>query len=355
MQPAERERLVNRIVSGVVPIKVYFRGRLRTFYVAPLTRPQNLLVDDIYEDALGRAEVEGLYSEDDLLDWLVDGGLWDEAREAQRTGLPRDIEKLKMGVYEFRDKPKEREQTRAMLRTAQTKLLELECARHQHDHLTQSGFARQARTKARIAYGLRKGQDPVYPHGYRSSNSDLIQEAVSAWHHAQIVESQFRELARTGPWRGVWSCRATAPSLFGTPACDYTDEQQQLVAVSTLYENIAGHPEAPPDTVIEDDDMLDGWLLLEQKKTAKSKQEQDATAGMSDKVKNSQEVIRFVANREEAKAVYELNSPMARKTVQDRQRATAKGGVVQEADLPDQKRKIQMEFTRLQGQRNAAK
>ena len=44
-----------------------------------------------------------------------------------------------------------------------------------------------------------------------------------------------------------------------------------MVSFSRMYDGAYGSPECPPDKVIEDDDMFDGWLI-DQRRTREKEQ-----------------------------------------------------------------------------------
>jgi hypothetical protein len=337
---AERELLVARVVAGVVRATV--QG-VRVEFRRP-TRMERLLAEEAYEDAFQEACREGLLSDEELTLYLWEEGLWDDTREKSLREIPKDIEKLKVGLYEHRFNDKECEPIRHLLGKARAKWLELEQERHAHDHHSAAGYARTVRLQYLVGCSVHRAGTRLFPGtSFLDDATDFVGEAATAWCRAQLTESAFRELARTPPWRPLWQCR-DGDGLFGVPACDYTDEQQQLVAVSQLYDNVREHPECPPDSVIEDDDMFDGWLILERRKREGDRDRQDIEGSIKDpRIKNSQEVFRVVGSRKEAERVQNLNTPGARAVVAAREKAIREKGTLAEHELPDVKAKLALE------------
>lgn len=204
----------------------------------------------------------------------------------------------------------------------------------------------------RLAVSLYRGETRLFPdETWLEDREDFLTELLSAWQSEQLQEAQFRSLARSDAWRSVWQCRTGATSLFGLAACDYTDEQQQLVAVSQLFDNVREHPECPPDDVLADDDMLDGWLILERRKHKKSQDELDVEAGITSKeIRNSQEIYRVVNTKEQASRVRNLNSPQSQNIIDKRDKVIKAKGRVNEVELPDVKQRLQMERNRMASQ-----
>ena len=112
-----------------------------------------------------------------------------------------------------------------------------------------------------------------------------------------------------------------------------------------MYDNAYQSMECPPDEVIEDDDMFDGWLLTQKREREKGKNTQhvDKMKGISDK---AQEVFVFAHTREDADKVYDLNDEHSRAKLQQREKFIEQHGQVQAADLPDTKMELRMQAMR---------
>lgn len=340
----ERDLLVARIVSGTIPVCV---DGIR-YTVRHPDREERLRAEEVFQEAFEQGVREGMLDEEGLLEFLWEAGLWDESKEKALLEIPQDIEKLKVGLYEARFNEKEQAPIRKGLENARKRWLDLEYQRHSHDHTSCSGFARQARLRYRVAVCLYRGPTPVFTwNSYQQDSSGLLDEVIAQYTSLHLSEAQYRELARTSPWRPLWQCKDSAPSLFGTAAADYTDEQAQLVAVSQLYDNVREHPECPPESVLEDDDMFDGWLILERRKREGSRDQRDIESSIHDpRIKNAQEVIRVVGSKKEAQRVDNLNSPQTKAMLQKRWEAVRKQGQLAEQDLPEVKARMQLEKNR---------
>jgi hypothetical protein len=120
-----------------------------------------------------------------------------------------------------------------------------------------------------------------------------------------------------------------------------TDEQQNLIAWSKLYDNIHEHIEPPPSEVVEDDDLLDGWLILEQKKREKEQRER---AG-DDKGKRggAQEMFIPAETPEDAKRIEAMNEPGMAFIKRQRMATLKTQKVVSEQHMPDSKQQINVQ------------
>ena len=118
-------------------------------------------------------------------------------------------------------------------------------------------------------------------------------------------------------------------------------DQQGLIIWSNMYDNIQESLECPTEDVINDDDMLDGWFIIQRRKQesekAKSELEQRTN---NEKIANSDEILVMASNKKEANAVHnmnDINGDMIRK--QRINTVKRKGKAV---DLDFQDRKIEV-------------
>ena len=65
------------------------------------------------------------------------------------------------------------------------------------------------------------------------------------------------------------------------------------MAWSGLYDNVGESHEAPPDEIVEDDDALDGWLLVQKRERDRDRVKSQAENTIGEKNMNADEVIIF--------------------------------------------------------------
>ena len=94
-----------------------------------------------------------------------------------------------------------------------------------------------------------------------------------------------------------------------------------------MYDNVYESPESPNEKVLEDDDCLDGWFIVQKRKYEKGKKQKEVDDMITNpKIANSQEVFVVAKDNEAAQEIYGLNNPLARSTIQNRK------NVIDEAD-----------------------
>src|SRR5690606_2327455 len=118
-----------------------------------------------------------------------------------------------------------------------------------------------------------------------------------------LSASQIRRIARNDPWRSHYTLCKENP--FNKNVVDYSDEQRTHILFTKMYESAYEHPECPPEDVMNDDDLFDGWMIKERRKreSDKNAQEMDRRIGKSSKIKNSQEVFVMARDRDDAKKI----------------------------------------------------
>ena len=116
-----------------------------------------------------------------------------------------------------------------------------------------------------------------------------------------------------------------------------------------MYERIAEHPEAPPDRVLNDDDALDGWLIIQQRERDKK---QKKSVQLNDNQKDAQEIYIPANSLEEVQEINSMNEGMAKAIRQSRTKAIREKGEVAEQNLPDVRKSLKMELARLRAANN---
>ena len=94
----------------------------------------------------------------------------------------------------------------------------------------------------------------------------------------------------------------------------------------------------------EDDDMLDGWMILQQRKQEKDKlaRETDEVTN-NPKIKNSSELFVIANNQEHANNIYKLNDEFAKQVITQRTQALQTKGALLEQELPDVQQRLQIQ------------
>lgn len=146
-----------------------------------------------------------------------------------------------------------------------------------------------------------------------------------------VTGEQFRELARTDPWRGYWSiCKE---NVFGKCPTQLTEDQRILSGFSRMYDSIYESCDVPQDEIIDCDDALDGWMIKQKRERLKS-QNSKIIEKMTGNVKGD-EVFLIAKNKQHAKKINEMNDTSARIIKRQRESLVKRKGLAVDMEFAD--------------------
>ena len=270
-----------------------------TIYVNPMTIEQNVYAQRVFKRAYDEALLSGVLTRKEMLELLEEQEIWTKNEEGLLDKLSNKSEDLKLSIYNNFLRKQKRESARKELREVEKKQASLYEKKHSNDHLDCQGIA----TYARLNWVIEN--TTTYKDGTPYSFDEIDVTGILKRAGTDTLEpSDYRELARNEPWKSLWVMReaANAP-LFPNHVGDLelTNNQKGLIIWSQTYDNIQESLDCPSKDVIEDDDMLDGWFIVQGQKRDKEKSEQEfENSTQNEKIKNSPEVFIF-ANTERDK------------------------------------------------------
>lgn len=329
MQPFEREFLISRIAAG------YYRHK----GLKILSPNKDLLYEgcELYSEIYQKAKENGVLTDSQVLDFLIEQGLWDETETKRlEVDIPKYIENCKVELYQATLDKERREMAREYIKTAKKELVRIFGIRHSWDHLTCHGVASFAKWQFIIEKCTQKD-------GKQYDFSEIDQAKIlEVINNSQISESEFRELVRNEPWNSIWTAKKFVP-LFDRPAIELTEDQKRLISLSCLYDNVYSHQDCPSEEVIEDDDMLDGWLILKKRESQKDKAKNEILE-KAGKNANAEEVF-IVTDSENAGKVYDINDQYTSNIIKSRLHMVGEKGEVNYKDFLDVKQDMVIKMT----------
>lgn len=333
MEVWERNHHIARIVAG----QTRFRLGGESYYVRAPSRLQRCLAEEIFMEQLEEAESVGAYNEEQILDFLSTRKLFTEEDSNTLDVLRKNIEKLKIDLFEKRIRSNEASRIRVLLEKSKSEQERLMILRHSYDHITQVGIASSARQRYLLGCSVFQSDGTPYwedENGWLEPDP-ILDKLMFKINSFRLVEADYREIARSEPWHTIWNiqkhCRQ---ELFEGSAVDLTDEQKNLVIWSSVYSSIRDHPDDLDDEVIDDDDMLDGWMLIKKRQRDKNKLQSIANVG-NKKIREAAEQFRVVDTVEDARKVMGLNDDVVQHTIAQRMKLIKTKGVVSEVEMPD--------------------
>lgn len=346
MEQWERELHVARIINGKTRIRV--DGT--TLYVVTPTREQRLAAAEVYGESRRDAELAGALSDDELLSILITHRIWTPKDAEETKSLTKALEDLKVSLFENRLRSNAKFTIRGALRKTRDELLRLESLRHSLDYVTVNGLAMSAKYRYLIGVTIYyEDGNPYWKDGSWDHADPFIDKVMETISSQSLDEKQFRELARNDPWQSIWWSKShSGRGIFDCPATELNDDQKSLILWSSIYDSIRDHPEAPNDDIMSDDDMLDGWRIIQRRKREGQLASQEANRIGNAKIRDADEQFIFVDNINDAREVDKMNDPFAVATKQKRMAVLREKGEVNEVNMPDTAQRIQMELSRLE-------
>ena len=304
-------KILNRIIQGRLRIRL---GDLVLFIHEP---DMDILEEsyEVYEQAKEKSYFSGNYLDRDIVNILVENDLWTPLDDKQCEKISKDIEKLKMQAYQSFFRKKELQGIKRSIRLMEKKLATIAAKKKSLDHLTCSGVAAFAR-KCWIIEQTTKTQDG----NLYNFNKLGVTDVLDVYSENAIKPEEFRKIARDNPWRIMWNSSKKRGDVFGKPSIHLDSNQLSLISYSQLYDNVYSSPDQPAEEIVEDDDCLDGWFLVQKEKYEKEKKQKAVDESLSNsKIANSQEVMLVANSQEEAQEIYGLNPDHSRGIIRQRQ------------------------------------
>ena len=143
MKQHEREFFVARIRSGITPIS----NSSETVYVHTPNMLQNLEANRLSINAYNKAEDEGIMSEEEMEEWMINHDLWSYEEEESMKGIEEDIKRLRKEIYLNRDHEKMRERIRLYIRAGEKGYANLSSKKAHYSPNTCEGIALAAKYK----------------------------------------------------------------------------------------------------------------------------------------------------------------------------------------------------------------
>ena len=353
MKSHQRDFFIARILHGRLPVGNHYLGKP--------TWEDRLRAAQIYNETLEEGYLSGLFTLDEIQivirqpynisDFKYKIRIWSDEQEDKLTILKDDIDKLKIGIFESQLNKGQQEAARVGLRKAEDEVEKLLHLKHSLDGMSAEGMAIMHRQIYLIGSSLydSEGNKALTGDWYHNTHSPLLHLSLRKFTENIIEEQQYRELARNDPWRSIWSARKN-DGLFGYPSTDLNDEQRSLVLWSQFYDNIYESPECPSDDIVDDNDALDGWVLLQKKRREKDHLANTIESKLSDKAKNADEIY-IPADPEFAKQIDDLNSVEAKIRKRQRLNQVRQQGMVEEIQFNDNQQRLKEQLINMKKER----
>lgn len=326
----EREYHVNRILS---PVAIFRAGgtlfRLQQNFSLESRHLSSLVYNKIYRKCIKK----GIDNEKKLLQILVDRGLWTADDEQKWNKVESDILDFKVKIFQCDLKEKERETYRQYLGQARTIYSSLNKKRNLLGGYSAESVASLAKLHCLIQHNLvRKNK--------KQPDGNTIAIIAKRYNSSFLSETEYRELARSTPFRDLWSL--SKGKVVRQSASLYSDEQRLLFSWARIYDNVYNSHNCPADSVISDDDALDGWFILQKREREKNEIDRRAEEFVG-RHPNSQELFIPANSMKDAEKIDKMNDTGAKIIKRQRLNVVKEHGVVDHGSMPDIQQQLQIQ------------
>ncbi len=316
MELQEKEKYIAIISSGTI---IYKHGGLKLYIKPPssqLRHESYLYKDEILEDI----QFDNLFTAQDLRDFLLNNEIISEDIDTIISNIQKNQELMKIEACENWMDFRRVDLLKRNLRSLDQQLMQLYSSKHCMDHLTKDGYAELCRINFLIINSV---YDSI---GNKIELDDaiLIDKLATAYNSSFIPANILREIARTDPWTSVY---ASSQQIFNYCGTELTENQKNLLAYTRMYENIFKHQDAPNERIINDDDLLDGWLAIQRKQNKKT--------DTNDKYGNAQEVYLIAKDKNTIDNINGMNSQYAKNKKLSRLQQVKQKGRIAEFEFAD--------------------
>lgn len=334
MKQHERELFISTIRTG----KIYIEYNDLELTIVPPTLEQVAQACRLYKKVYEQAYNDEIMTEDETFTWMIEKGIWTYEDDEKIKGLEKDLEKLKLEIYNARNNEQLKERIRLYIRAGEKQLQEKIQEKNQYFNNTCEGVAATEKTSFII-------RNTTYLNKELYNFDDMSMSYIMMdWQLSFISEKQCRELARTEPWKSLWTIREKSGiELFNNRKDqELTYNQKNLIIWSQMYDGIQESLDCPTNDVIEDDDMLDGWFIIQSKKRDKERAEKEFEDNVkSDKIKNASEVFMVAGNKRDKERIDGMNSVHGDTVKKQRMSLIKKKGAVGQHEFQDEQIRLQ--------------
>jgi hypothetical protein len=282
----------------------------------------------------GRFQADWL-TDKQILGILIKNGMWAETGDEDLKKIATKIEDIKLELFNNHLNLNKITVYRKELRRVEATYDGMLNTRYGFTIYTLEGFASMVKSQTiliKTVFGMGganfwSGRDVSF------AEVDKIADLV---HKNRISIGQFRYTARTEPWRSYW--QGTNHNPF-PDIMKITEEQKNIVAFSKMYDSIHQHPECPTDEVINDDDMMDGWLIKQRRKSESERVAADVNTTLlkGKGMDKASEIFVVAGSKEEAARINNLNDMQGQVAKAQRSQVIKTLGTATDDKFPDKR------------------
>tara|TARA_Y100000385_G_scaffold287193_1_gene350853 strand:- start:582 stop:1640 length:1059 start_codon:yes stop_codon:yes gene_type:complete len=313
MDNAEIQFLLHRIFEK--SLQFYFQDQIYELKYAD--NKLNYDADMLYYNTINEEKYGNWIREEHMINVMIELELWNKNADQQVKVFDKTIEDKKLLLFEtyIRDKKdKSIERNRKTIRNLERQINQIYAKKQEFKTHTLEGYAEGIKQEYIIVNSLYFNNKKVFnnkehksPQSYNKFNQ-LVSE-INKYH---INNNQYRDVAKSDIWRSYWN--VDKQNVFAGPVCQWSEEQRNLVNTSKMYDSVYEHPESPSEQIIDDHDLLDGWMIKQKRDNARKKKQSDLDK-QNKRLQGAGEVYVMAEEKKDLQDIYDMNNPLAKKMI----------------------------------------
>ena len=117
-----------------------------------------------------------------------------------------------------------------------------------------------------------------------------------------------------------------------------------MIVWSKMYDSVQESMDCPSDDVVGDDDMLDGWFILQKKKRDQEKVQSEIDQSThNSKIANSDEIFVMADSQKDANKINDSNTHHVQHIKKQRMAVIKQKGTATDLDFQDQQLKMRQQ------------
>lgn len=346
MNDEDFELLLCRILCG----KLYFTYNSDIYELRSPDNEIKYKAQILYNNIINEEKYNQWIRASDLDNILISLGLWTKDTTVIMKDLVNKIDNQKVDLFKFSSLSDRVKSIRKKLKEYNNQLTKIQNQKNDLFANTLEGYALSIKNEYIICNTLFKNNYRVFKDNTTNDQNSysVFNNLVSEINNHSITITSFKALCRHQLWRNFWNCNKG--NIFNVSVSELTEEQRTVINISKMYDSVYDHPECPSDSVIEDDDMLEGWMIIQRRKNEQAKN-QHRIDQLNPKLKNAQEVFMIADNQESFQEIVDLNSPESKHRMQEKFAYINTNGSAQDFELPDVQRQLQQQSNQLRKQK----
>ena len=274
-----------------------------TIYIEPFSL--RVLEDScvIMEEMCENSRFDERIRQADLLSYLYQYGGWTQTLENEYKVLPSRLDYAKKNYYLAYTKKQNLEPYSATLKKYRKRYKELSEKRS----IFNGGVVENIATRYKLAYQIyacaKTEKGKLFDCSFEEANGYFLNNILLAYQHSILGEDIIRDLVINLPWSSMWHTRKSI-RIFRKLSHELTINQQSLLGWSNFYDSVYKSSDRPSRTVIEDVDLVDGWMMHIQDKYESHEVEQERPG----RTNTTQYKFKVINNQEDLEELEHLQN-----------------------------------------------